>query len=167
MYIDMEVDRKCRMGAMAIVTEHSTEYRKKHMASPLSPKCAGQVGLLFPLAGVFVHFFGFPLAPKSAEQLLAGEAAFKACFTSGEGLGYCVGTVLGFIILLSFYSWVGKNSLAANWANTILALGFDVIAVVITAQYGLSNPWGLIIILGWTIFAVIGLYDVNSVSGQK
>jgi len=131
------------------------------MPYPLWPRCAGQVGLLFPLGGIWVNFFGNPFMKKTADEIGASEAAFRRCFTSA-GFGYCLGILIGFVILCSFYAWVGRNSLAANTVNTILALALVVYAVVVTAQYGIPNPWGLIICLGWVILALIGLYQSST-----
>src|SRR5262249_9646986 len=136
------------------------------MPSSLWPRCTGQVGLLFPIGAIFVHFFGgidYFFRKQTADDILAREAAFRACFTSAEGFGYCLGTLAVFVALYCLYVWVGKNSIAANWINIILALALVVWAVVFTALYGINNPWGIIVVLGWTIFAVIGLYQSYTV----
>jgi hypothetical protein len=48
-----------------------------------------------------------------------------------------------------------------------LALAVVVYVLVITGLYGINNPWSIIVILGWTIFAVIGLYQDKPVELKR
>jgi hypothetical protein len=135
-----------------------------------SPLTAGQSGLLFPAAYLVNYYFlggrdWFGLfTPATADQIIAQEHGFRACFTAG-GIGGCGVNIVAFLILFSIggalYGWLRKGGLAANGLNLGLAA---VMAIAMAVLEG-GRPFTWVIAAGWLLLAAIGLYDVYRAKG--